>query len=262
MASSMSASDGRGISVSSETADMICPDWQYPHWATASRRQAPWTAWATLPEMPSMVTTSRPGSAAAGVTHERAARPSMWTVHAPHCAMPHPYFVPVRPSSSRSTHRSGTSLPASTVWLAPLIVKVTIIQPPGPVLTGPRQSHELPLHRVDLCQVAADGVGAARIAGGQPEAAACEGVARSSSTEVDDGGEILLLLERGGRAHLAPHRRRDTAIQESGGHLDGVARPDAGGGARETPPSPPLPRAHPPAPLVGGAVSPCPPERR
>src|SRR5206468_5947763 len=53
-------------------------------------------------------------------------------------------FVPVRPSSSRSTHRSGTSLPASTVWLAPLIVKVTIIQPPGPLLPGPRQSHELP----------------------------------------------------------------------------------------------------------------------
>jgi hypothetical protein len=32
---------------------------------------------------------------------ERIAAPSIWTVQAPHCAMPHPYLVPVRPTFSR-----------------------------------------------------------------------------------------------------------------------------------------------------------------
>src|SRR5207245_8082133 len=68
-----------------------------------------------------MVTTSRPGSAAAGVTHDRAARPSIWTVQAPHWATPHPYLVPVRCSSSRSTHSRGMSSAALTVRSVPLI---------------------------------------------------------------------------------------------------------------------------------------------
>src|SRR5438093_12655329 len=181
-----------------------------------------------------MLTTSRPGSAAAGVTHARTARPSTWTVHAPHWATPHPYFVPVRVSSSRSTHSSGTSLSTSTVWLAPLIVNVTIVRPPAcyvetrtRALPGRRQAHELPFQRVDLCQVAADVVVAAPLAGGQPEAAARVGVARPAATEMDDGGQILFLLERRGGDPLASHRRRDTAIEEGGGHLDGVARHDA-----------------------------------
>ena len=38
---------------------------------------------------------------------ERTGSPSTCTVQAPHAAMPQPYLVPVRPSSSRRTHSSG-----------------------------------------------------------------------------------------------------------------------------------------------------------
>jgi len=49
-----------------------------------------------------------------GRTQLRVATPSMCTVHAPHCATPQPYLVPVSPSCSRITHRSGVSGSAST----------------------------------------------------------------------------------------------------------------------------------------------------
>ena len=52
--------------------------------------------------------------------------PSMWTVQAPHCAMPQPYFVPVRPIVSRNTHNSGVSGSASTVCDCPLTVRRAI----------------------------------------------------------------------------------------------------------------------------------------
>src|SRR5882724_6116451 len=54
-----------------------------------------------------MVVTFRPATAETGVTHERTAWPSRWTVHAPHWAMPQPYFTPVRWSRSRRTQSSG-----------------------------------------------------------------------------------------------------------------------------------------------------------
>src|SRR3981081_4589656 len=53
---------------------------------------------------------------------ERTGLPSMWTVQAPHCAMLQPNFVPVKPSKSRSTHSSGMSSGASSVWTLPLII--------------------------------------------------------------------------------------------------------------------------------------------
>src|SRR5438132_1655791 len=64
---------------------------------------------------------ARASAAAAGLTHDRAARPSIWTVQAPHWATPHPYLVPVRCSSSRSTHSRGMSSAALTVRSVPLI---------------------------------------------------------------------------------------------------------------------------------------------
>jgi hypothetical protein len=42
MALSMSASVGSGVLASSADADMIWPDWQYPHWGTSSAIQALW----------------------------------------------------------------------------------------------------------------------------------------------------------------------------------------------------------------------------
>ena len=50
-----------------------------------------------------------------GVMQDRVATPSTCTVQAPHSAMPQPNFVPVMPSTSRSTHRSGVSPSTSTL---------------------------------------------------------------------------------------------------------------------------------------------------
>ena len=44
-----------------------------------------------------------------GSWQDRTGLPSASTVQAPHWATPQPYFVPVSPSSSRSTHSRGVS---------------------------------------------------------------------------------------------------------------------------------------------------------
>src|SRR5215510_8068593 len=61
---------------------------------------------------------------------ERTALPSTCTVHAPHCAMPQPYLVPVRPTCSRIAHSRGVLGLTSTSMELPLIVKRTIAFPP------------------------------------------------------------------------------------------------------------------------------------
>src|SRR5215203_59712 len=62
-----------------------------------------------------------------GVTHERVAFPSTCTVQAPHSAMPQPNFVPVMPSTSRNTQRSGVSPSTSTVCICPLTLRVEVM---------------------------------------------------------------------------------------------------------------------------------------
>ena len=47
--------------------------------------------------------------------------------HAPQSAMPQPNFVPVRPTTSRSTQRSGISGGTSTVWSLPLMLRVIML---------------------------------------------------------------------------------------------------------------------------------------
>src|SRR5215510_7343169 len=59
-----------------------------------------------------------------GVIQERVATPSTCTVQAPQSATPHPNFVPVMPSTSRSTQRRGVSPSTSTLWAFPLILIV------------------------------------------------------------------------------------------------------------------------------------------
>src|SRR3569833_4493676 len=56
-----------------------------------------------------------------GIWQDQIGRPSRCTVHAPHCAMPHPNFVPVMPSTSRNTHNSGMLSGTSTVFVSTLI---------------------------------------------------------------------------------------------------------------------------------------------
>src|SRR5712691_465399 len=48
------------------------------------------------------------------------------TEQAPHCAMPQPYLVPVRPNCSRSTHNSGVSASTSTSRLMPLMLSLAM----------------------------------------------------------------------------------------------------------------------------------------
>jgi hypothetical protein len=70
-----------------------------------------------------MVLTAFPCAARTGITHERTALPSTWTVQAPHWAMPQPYLVPVSPRTSRKTQSSGISGSTSTVYGCWLIVR-------------------------------------------------------------------------------------------------------------------------------------------
>ncbi len=76
-----------------------------------------------------MVTTLRPASPLIGVWQERMACPSTCTVQAPQKPPPHPYFVPVRPCSSRRYQSRGMAASPSNVRLDPLSVKVTMMCP-------------------------------------------------------------------------------------------------------------------------------------
>ena len=58
---------------------------------------------------------------------ERVATPSTCTVQAPQSAIPQPTFVPVMPSASRNTHKSGVSPSTSIVRLRPLTLIVIAI---------------------------------------------------------------------------------------------------------------------------------------
>src|SRR6266550_260170 len=70
-----------------------------------------------------MVVTSCPAARETEATHDRTACPSIWRVHAPHCAIPHPYFVPVSPRLSRTTHNRGVEGSTSRSTGLPLILK-------------------------------------------------------------------------------------------------------------------------------------------
>src|SRR5437879_13883202 len=73
-----------------------------------------------------MVVTSFPAARDTAATQDRTASPSICTVQAPHCAMPQPYFVPVRPIVSRSTHNSGVRGSTSAWYGLPLTLRDTI----------------------------------------------------------------------------------------------------------------------------------------
>src|SRR5262252_3415429 len=74
-----------------------------------------------------MVVICAPDAALTGKEQDLVATPSTWTVQAPHWAMPQPYFVPVMPSVSRSTHNRGVSPSTSTLWVWPLTMRVGIL---------------------------------------------------------------------------------------------------------------------------------------
>src|ERR1700737_3450193 len=71
-----------------------------------------------------MVVTLRPATVDSGVTQERMALPSRWTVHAPQSAIPQPNLVPGRPAISRTAHSRGMLGSASNVVDLPLSTNV------------------------------------------------------------------------------------------------------------------------------------------
>src|SRR6516164_2154784 len=74
-----------------------------------------------------MVTMRSDGfTSATRMEHERCTSSLMCTEQAPHCAMPQPYLVPVRPTCSRMTHRRGVSASTSTSRTLPLILSFAI----------------------------------------------------------------------------------------------------------------------------------------
>src|SRR5712671_6229239 len=132
IASSMSESVGRGLLASSAEADMIWPDWQYPHCTTSRSTQACWIlAPAAVAPIASIVVTAEEPMLSIGVIQERTATPSTCTVQAPQSALPQPNFVPVMPSTSRNTQRSGVSLSTSTIRLTPLTLIMVAIATSG-----------------------------------------------------------------------------------------------------------------------------------
>src|SRR5258705_14006297 len=65
-----------------------------------------------------------------GMEQERTTSPFRCTEQAPHCATPQPYLVPVRPTCSRITHRSGVLSSTCTSRVAPLMLSFAILSPP------------------------------------------------------------------------------------------------------------------------------------
>src|SRR5579862_9422521 len=83
-----------------------------------------------------MVVIVAPSMRPIGTEHERIGWPLIWTVQAPHSATPQPNFVPVRPTTSRSTQSSGVSRSISSWCCVPLTLIVIMMALPRGSLLG------------------------------------------------------------------------------------------------------------------------------
>src|SRR5262249_16751075 len=81
-----------------------------------------WTGCEAFGERPSIVTILSVGfTLPTGSEQERTSPPLRCTEQAPHCATPHPYFVPVSPACSRMTQSRGVSGSTCTSRTLPLM---------------------------------------------------------------------------------------------------------------------------------------------
>src|SRR5713101_296169 len=76
--------------------------------------------------MPSMVTMSAPSACIASMLQDFTARPFMWIVQAPHCAVSQPTCVPVRRRLSRMKLTSSVRSSTSALAGLPLTVRETL----------------------------------------------------------------------------------------------------------------------------------------
>src|SRR3989442_12952665 len=97
--------------------------WQYPHCGTSSSNQAFCSGCDPSGDKPSMVIT---GALTAEICVWQALRacPPICTVHAPHCPIPHPNFVPFMLRTSLSAQSRCMSGGTSTVFDCPFTVNL------------------------------------------------------------------------------------------------------------------------------------------
>src|SRR6266853_4582186 len=119
------ASSGPHGSLSNATADMICPDVQYPHWYPSWATNAACIGCnASGAPRPSMVVISPPSCIKARLRQEFTRLPFTCTVHAPHCPWSQPFFVPVRATVSRRQSSSVVRGSTRSWWSLPLMRSV------------------------------------------------------------------------------------------------------------------------------------------
>jgi hypothetical protein len=87
-----------------------------------------------------------------------------------------------------------------------------------------RKLLEKPLHHVDLGDVGCNEMIPASLAGGHLKMATSVSGGRTSATEMDKGGEILLLLRIDGHGARSSDDGGDIAVQIYGCKLGGMAR--------------------------------------
>ncbi len=90
------------------------------------------------------------------------------------------------------------------------------------------QTLELTNHHIDLPDIALGQVIAATFSRRQPKSVMGEVSRHAGATQMDQGGEILLLSRRRFLIGLMPENRGDGAIQMRRGQFDRVARQNAG----------------------------------
>ena len=104
---------------------MTNPGVQKPHWKLCESHIACCSVLSPPSgASPSIVVTSLPAAWTASIRHERTARPSTITVHAPQAPCSQPTWVPVRSRSSRRKSASVLRASGEPVRVAPLILTV------------------------------------------------------------------------------------------------------------------------------------------
>src|SRR5690242_15536734 len=139
-----------------------------------------------------MVVTLLPATVETCVVQDRVGWPLMWTVQAPHRAMPQPNLVPVIPRVSRRTHNRGICGTTSTVCDFPFRVNLT-------AATGPPLDTSLSIQRADECGKA--------LSKSTPSEVGCGSVAEPVPEGLEPAKKFHCQPNRDGERHECGHER-------------------------------------------------------